>query len=516
MIQYARKQADLLRELFFETGPYRGYAADRYDISIMIFLLGAVALFRFIIFSKTAYANGTDGYVYLFQVKSIIEKGKMHFSDTSLIYPYLTGIALVVKNYLVSLKIGIALLTGFFTVSLYYLALVLTGKRLVALTAAFISIFSPGISFFAMQFPKNFMGLVLFMFFLIFLVKRKPVFTLAAFGMVFITHRLMAGILLIYLFLSVILSRKYKFILVLGTVFIFCIAAVSIVLPGTLHLADLERLSGLLALKPQAAVYSFLQTIGTDKFHPLWIVELVCCYTLACIGVVIAARWFLKKKEQGRFYLIAALIALFLVFPFYRFDIMGAAYRFYLVSIPLSMVLMIPLLEELEKRNSRIVYLFAGGLAACFFVNYTAYKPALFDPPYSIYQQIADRTAARVKEKPNELLVAHKPLAEMIDFTHDLEVLPWKPEERFNKKRVWRVARDIKTWEMERFLQAEPPKETLLKVSAHYILVREDVWDGFAALVKKSDDEELRARVFSRYNPYVVRPAYLTRSREGE
>ena len=118
--------------LFF----HKKYDVDlqKRDVLFIIIFFVSALISKFLILSKTSYANGTDGYVYLIQIKSMLGDGRMHFKDSSLIYPYLTGLTYIFGDPVISLKIGISFLTGFFSGLVYYLTLLLTGKREVSIT----------------------------------------------------------------------------------------------------------------------------------------------------------------------------------------------------------------------------------------------------------------------------------------------------------------------------------------------------------------------------------------------
>ncbi|HRI60333.1 MAG TPA: hypothetical protein PK228_11435, partial [Saprospiraceae bacterium] len=122
------------------------------------------ALLRFVALSQTPFANGWDSYFYLVQLKSMEETGRMHSPEASLIYPYLQLFYRLTGDYVLGLKVGTAVLAGTFTAIVYWLALNRVHKPAfpwgpVALASW--SVYSPQLTYFAAQYPKNLLGLVL-------------------------------------------------------------------------------------------------------------------------------------------------------------------------------------------------------------------------------------------------------------------------------------------------------------------------------------------------------------------
>ncbi|HIA37721.1 MAG TPA: hypothetical protein EYN89_13555, partial [Flavobacteriales bacterium] len=201
-------------------------------LPIGIFIVSATI--RWFSLTQTNYANGWDAYYYLIQVRSLFETGQMHSADLSLIYPLLVLAKSVTGNYVVAYKLTAALLSGLFSFGLYQLAISWTKSHRIAVILALISLFSPQLTYFAAQYPKNLLGMVLFMGFLVSLSARKHYYPIFLLVLNYFGHRLtfgLSGIVGIIYFLNKQFSRKTLFAIVGGGLFLL---GIGFVLPGVL------------------------------------------------------------------------------------------------------------------------------------------------------------------------------------------------------------------------------------------------------------------------------------------
>lgn len=116
-------------------------------------------------YSQTTFATGWDSYFYLIQIKSLATEGQMHSSDLSLIYPLMYGVHALVGDYELAFKVCAAALATAFGIATYHLVSKTTNSTILALLAIAYSTFSPHLSYFAAQYPKNLLGLILFILF---------------------------------------------------------------------------------------------------------------------------------------------------------------------------------------------------------------------------------------------------------------------------------------------------------------------------------------------------------------
>jgi len=138
-------------------------------------------------------------------------------------------------------------------------------------------------------------------------------------------------------------------------------------------------------------------------------------------------------------------------------------------------------------------------------------KADRYDPPYALYENLSRKINQSLNKEKPELIIAHRPLAETIDYMLRVDTLAWQPESRFDRRRVWRVVKGVDIWEIERTLGSYDTKLARI-LSAQYILVREDLWEKFAQANARTENEDLQKRILSDDNPHRVRPEFVTRS----
>ncbi|MDF1549509.1 MAG: hypothetical protein P1P88_16910, partial [Bacteroidales bacterium] len=83
----------------------------KYLTVFLLFLISFVI--RLIALQQTPFANGWDGYYYIMQMYTFIEKGAMRAPDYSIIYPFYIALSYIIGNHLLAFKVGSALLAGF-------------------------------------------------------------------------------------------------------------------------------------------------------------------------------------------------------------------------------------------------------------------------------------------------------------------------------------------------------------------------------------------------------------------
>ena len=159
-------------------------------------------------------------------------------------------------------------------------------------------------------------------------------------------------------------------------------------------------------------------------------------------------------------------------------DSTGMGYRFFLMFVPFSFPPLIYLVKDVGEINLKILSLIMLILTILAFVSFDITR---FDPPYKFYEKISQKTESFLKDKKVSLLVAHKPLAEMMDYTISREVLPWNPEDYFDKRTTWRIAHEIEIWEIRSVFQ-EVTDDNVYQLSPRYIVINENIWDKFVVL----------------------------------
>lgn len=490
------------------------------------------ALFRLWAFTQTPFATGWDSYFYLVQLKSLEETSQMHSPEASLIYPYLRLFYWLSGDYVLGMKLGAACLCGVFTL------LLCRRDQAWPLLGAW-SVFSPQLTFFAAQYPKNLLGLVLFVAFVRALawVESKPKQWLAVPACLLILnyfgHRMMFGLAVGYLLLwlgfrwkegsprrswcfhqvplKVDFQHKQvtkrwpsnptiKIGLVLG-ISIAAFFLAGLFFPGLAHLTDLGRLNGTFSLQPQFAPWSFVQSFGIERIGSWWMFEILMVMTWLVGGLLLPSAS--KSISNPSLFWLCAL----LLFPFLEWSLTGLAWRMFLVF-----VLLLPLAFDVQNLPKKIARaLFFSLLLAAFF-SWKSYNPNLHDPDYTRFQKITaeveNQFSKDLSEPKPELFIAHNALAEYFTFTTGVDAMPWLPEYAVDSNKLWRIAAGVHGQTLRYFSGTENGQK-IKNLGGGYFLLPEYVWQNALLKAKLEKDEYFLKTAESWLNPYRMRPAFL-------
>ncbi len=517
-------------------------------LSIPIGLSIASVLLHIWAFAQTPFATGWDSYFYLVQIKSLEETGQMHSPEASLIYPYLRLFYWLAGDYVLALKIGTAVLCGIFTLMLC------RRSQSLPLLGAW-SLFSPQLTYFAAQYPKNLLGLVMFVAFvrsLDWAISKPrawcalPVFLLIAnyFG-----HRMMFGLAVVYLFLW--LGFRFKERLPHRRAWCFhqahvkqdaqskhplrrlrlvktpsaakkALLAIAILLgivvlagpffPGLAQLSDWGRLSGTFNWHPQFALWSFVQTFGFERISGWWMFE-ISIVMVWYIGGLILGRNQNAISNPALFWLCALLL-----FPFLEWSLTGLAWRMFLVF-----VLLAPLAFDFEKISKKASVVAFIALVAASFFSWKSYSPSLHDPDYALFKKVTVNVSAQLPEstklsgssipsKP-ELFIAHNALAEYFTFTTGTDAMPWLPEYTVDSSKLWRIAAGVQGQTLRYFAGSENAVK-IKNLGGGYFLLPEFVWQSALKNARAEGDEYFLETAESWLNPHRIRPAFLLKRKE--
>jgi len=488
-------------------------------------------MLRYHAFSQTPYANGWDSYFYLVQLKSLETTGHMHSPEASLIYPYLRVFYWITGDYVTGMKWAMATLCGLWVALLGSMDFSPSGqkafmpspcalkgadpdapKRILPLWA----LFSPHLTYFAAQYPKNLLGLLLFLFFVRSLHRPFPGKTAwlvpaALLLLNYFGHRMTFGLSVAYLVLFLFFQygtrlldraalRKWAFAVV-GAIVLFLLAGQ--VFPGLAHLADLGRLGGLLRPTPQFAPWSFVQTLGWQRMSPWWLFEIAAVTGFFVWSLVVAFR----RKETANLPMLVLCAAL--LFPFMEWSSTGLAWRCWMVF-----VLLAPLAGMFPFGKKAGVWGAALLLLASFF-SWKSYQPALQDPDYAQFEKITLRTQAFFGNSLRpELVIAHNALAEYFTFTTGTDAMPWLPEYTIDSTRLWRIAAGVHLPTLQYF-SGEHNLQRIKNLGSHYFLLPEQVWQAALARAHAEQDTVFLETAESWRNPWKMRPGWLLRRKGG-
>lgn len=502
-----------------------------------VFLTGAAlfslsAALRYAALNQTPFANGWDGYFYLVQLKSWVESGRMHSPDASLVYPCLRLFYWFTGDYVTALKLGAAVLAGLFTWAIFAVA----EREAAALSdesahragagifIAAVSVFSPQLTYFTAQFPKNLLGAVLLVSFIGSVPplndagRRRagkswllPVILLI---LNYFGHRLTFSLALLFLACRFVFvfreqepERRGAHLRTLAWAIPAVAGAVLIAgafFPGLFHFIDFGRLSGVFSPAAQFAPWSFVSRFGRERLSGWWLAEIAGA--TACWGFMVI-RLMIRRplpSRRGLHYPLLCLCSLML-FPFLEWSFTGIAYRLFLVFILLAPLLLIDL-SCVRKRRTGVI--FAAFLLVSSFFSRKSYRPPLHDPDYDLFSRTTTNARRYLSDKSPELIIAHNALAEFYTFTTGTDAMPWLPEHRVDSARLWRIAADVPL-QTVRYYAGAGREPVVRSLGYPYILLPEYVWNAVIDRAKRENDEAFLADALGWRNPSHIRPAWL-------
>ncbi|MDX2136058.1 MAG: hypothetical protein SFV52_14835 [Saprospiraceae bacterium] len=473
----------------------------------------AVAL-RLHAYAQTPYANGWDAYFYLVQLKALDQTGRMHSPDASLIYPFFRLLNLFFGDYVAAYQSGAALLAGLIVLVTGFACssgnrgafqLRDAGARYpsASIWALCWMTGSPHLTYFCAQYPKNALGWVFFLA-LYGVLQRETanrrlqyarvagLLTLCFFG-----HRVTfaLGVLLVggyWMFGNQwrIPMRSLWWTLLLLLLF----TGAGVLLPGLLHVRDLERLSGAWSGNLHVAPWSFVLDFGSQRLTPCWRAE-IAISALAWLAFPL----FWKKGSAAQKSLW--LLGLVLLWPFLEWTSTGLAYRFFLLF-----VLLMPLYAGVwMPRLGNMVWIPAIFPVLAGPWTSMGYSPEKHDPDYRLYEKVSARTVQFFSAngiRP-DLVIAHNALAEFFTYTHGIDAMPWLPEYPIGPDQLWRIAlTDVRR--VPDTLQAIP-------LVGRYVLLREVDWHAWRRL-RTAENDPLTP---DWRNPDRVRPEFLLHKKKN-
>jgi len=472
------------------------------------FLIGIASFFiRFISLSQTSFANGWDTYFYLVQLKSLIEEGTMHTSEWCLIYSVLYIIQFITNDYIVTAKITSALLAALVSVSMYLIAHCHLKSWLLALVIACISIFSPSLTYFAAQWPKNLLGVVIYLLLVLFLEKKsyKWVFLLLLIG--FFGHR-MTAILGNFTTVTGLIASHFNLKYLLLAIPVAFIGLIIIhFFPGLLSFHDLERFDHLFDWHFKLPHLWFISYFSLDKINSFWLIEIIFIVVawLSFFGLLLYR--IIRKQSISPIHFSLIAVYLVLWFPLYHLDINGIPYRLFHAGLILSPLLVSSIIKHISIRSkinwAIVLTLFISSIFAL-----NSYNPKKHDPPYKLYHQITLKAKKKWGPARNvKLIIAHKALAEYITYYTGIDALPWKAEYELTADEVIRIAY-LPFPQLFEYHTNEKP----IKITGNYFLVEEKAWDSFVTGIKEFEEEDMVKLHLTWQNPNTIRPDFLLKN----
>ncbi len=513
--------------------------------AFLLLILGIAlsSYFRLDSYFQTEFANGWDSYFYLIQLKSYIQSGEMHSSDLSLIYPMMVVVQHFANDYIATFKFTACLLTVILIFCTFLVGFRITKRIEIALVLASYFCFSPHLTYFASQYPKNLLGFACFLLLALSIPTHKnpksqnriAKYTVFLFILLlnYFGHRMTFILSISLVFIHFVLQKvapKVIFSLILS---FLVLVGLGTLFPGLLGFADFERFEGILTTTPQFAPYSFWQSFGgmmdNGRISTAWKWEIVCI-SIAFFFNIAYGFYSLHKPSENKtparnsefFGFSLTIICALLIFPFFAWSLDGIAYRAFLVFmliVPIAFFLNLHSLLakkyclSYKKATTSIVWSLTFLLLAISPLNVSGYNYQKHDPPYSLYSKISERVIAQMRNKELELLICHKSLAEYFTFTTGIDALPWLPEYEIEKKKLWRIASDVPERKIQQYV-SESNQQSIKKLSVGYHLIREDIWQIFLKELQENGELETLHQLETWKNPNKIRPPYLLKGKK--
>ncbi len=468
-------------------------------LGCLIFLISFII--RWVALAQTEFGNGWDSYFYLVQLKSVLTEGKMHSPEWTLFYPLLLFVNLFSPNHLIAVKILSCVLVGSFSLLIYLYALQFCIRKEAALLFAAITFFSPELTYFSAQWPKNLLGvdLLLALLFAIAKNKRWSILILVVLGL--FGHRMTAALGVGCVFFWLI--NKYmplKVWLVAG-VGLLSLIIITLIFPGIINLKDYQRLHNLISTTPQLPALSFISTLGWSKISGLWLFEFLSASILAMTLLFKELRFMIQKIRSES--LMITLLMITLWFPFFHWEISGAAYRFFHVGVLLCPLLLLFLINSFPFRKALAISAITI-LCGLSLVSWESYEPLRQDPPYSLYDQVTKKAISIIKYQRPELIIAHKSLAEYFTYSTGIDAMPWIPDYPIDDAKLWRIA-------VLRYpqLYIHYTSTAAVRLVGNYYYIPEYQWQEFIKKLKENESADILKEHLSWQNPNEVRPEFL-------
>lgn len=474
-----------------------------WTLVIGVFFLIASVILRYLALAQTSYANGWDGYYYVMQAHSWLNYGHLQSPDYSLIYPYFIILSYFTGNYELAYKLGSTLLGGILIFTTYVFILRVSKRITSAILAASFLLFSPTLTYEISQFPKNVMGIIVLLLFLLSVSHKNIRISILILLISIFTHRMVAGLCIIIALIYVARYLHWKWI-VAGIISIILIS----LLPGILHYSDLSRFKGQFQLIPQFTPYSFF-SIFRGVLSPVWVFELI----LISILIIITLITLFNKKTLSSTALnkqyIWSILLLISVLPIFKMSFGSMGYRFFMLA---PILFPIYILSSVKIKNNWSILLSLALIIISLF-SYRSYNPKYFDPPNKLYEIIVSRISNDYSPKKYPLIIAHKSLAEMIIYKTDFDALNWQPPKNIDEEKVLRVINGIDLIYLTKYIS----KNELLhvrKLTQNYYITTESIWNKFISQVISNNDQKLLHIIKEGNNPLDDRPYFLSKGKD--
>ncbi len=369
-----------------------------------------------------------------------------------------------------------------------------------------LTLFSPELTYFTAQWPKNLLGIDLFLLLFLFLTTRQFKWALVFLILGLFGHRLTA--ILSILMFSGWYAFEYLNIKTAGISLLVLIMLFSVIqfFPGLISVYDYDRLTDLFGKSLIIAPQEFLKLFNVSKVSVFWRFEL-WTYFLAFLLLGAKFVYDLLNKTYNKSLILFLVMLLMLWFPLYQFTLEGAAYRFYHSGMLISFLIPVILLPELcNHKIIRVSVITVSCVLIIFSLfSYKSYNHLLHDPPYNFYATISQQISTDWSHNdPPELIIAHKSLAEFVTFSTRVDAMPWLPEYEIASNKLYRIGY-FPLKQLAKFYL----DEKVIFLSNNYGYLHEKDWNFYLQQLEANESRGITELHLDWKNPSQIRPSYL-------
>ncbi len=450
------------------------------------------------------YAFGADGYYYAAQVRSYWEHGRFFSPDSSLPLYFLTYFSRLGSDIVFTNKIAVSLLGALVAWPGFLVGRRLAGVEAGGVLAAAILTSCTFATYFTIEFVKNLGGIFFFLFFLNQLLvvleqaaarqirPRSVAGLVASFALVFFSHKLMAGLALVFLGPALLWGLRRTPRLLIGllvTAGVFA-AGAAFLFPNLLHGSDFSRLEGILAPGSPPPLWSYVR----QEAAPPWVAGELLLLTLSPL-VLLWSRRTLSPPALLIALLCAALI-LAVNAPFWVYRTDNLVFRLLLVTFVPAALLVAPLARWAPA--PAVLVLCALLVPAQFLGLRRAQQTSPFD--YELY----DGLLPLIELPENHLLIVHQGFDYFYCYRGRGDAFHFLPEKKHDRRPVFRLVHGVPL----EWLDRQPDVRARVRVLPGYYLMPEDTYRRFSNGLSESE----RRKLLTWRNPHTHRPGYMLRN----
>ncbi|TGK86928.1 hypothetical protein EHQ24_04850 [Leptospira noumeaensis] len=451
---------------------------------------------------SSSFAFGADGYYYAAQVNSYITKGRFFSPDVSPILYGLVYFSKLGNNIVLTNKVFVSLLVGFLFLAGYRLGVHLTSRRLISILIGLILVSSSFLPHFSFNFIKNLGGILFFILFLTEILileklgnQRKPIHYIRLvfiFGMVFLSHKITAGISLCFLIPWVLkqirFQKLYGIYLAIGLFFV--LIGLTIIFPNLLHWEDLKTII------LEESKFQFLSPFYQyTKLYPEFVLEQILFFLSPLFYLFTRSK---LEHFQKTFYDKLVVLFFLLSLPIFSYTAFSFPFRMFLLIFIPGTILILPALSQIKSKwmvTLLCVLIFP-------YQYFTMIRGKEFNnQDYKLYSILLP-----LFQFPKDtLIIVHQGFDYFICYHKAGDAFHFLPEEKHKNRPIYRIVYGVSAEDYKTFL----PKDTKIQyLPGFYSVIEERKWQEFLEKLPA----ESKNRILDWKNPNTHRTNTMLRN----